>query len=511
MPQTSYNNKRIAKNTLLLYFRMLITMVVSLYTSRVVLHTLGVSGYGLYNVVGGVVTMFTFINGTLASGTQRFLTFELGTKNEERLRKVFNTAMALHGLLACVLFVLVETIGLWFLYNKLNIESGRMDAAFWVFQFSCVTMIVNVIQVPFMSSIISHEKLDIYAYMSIFDVVMKLLIVYLIQVMDYDKLFLYGMLLLVVNCLSAFIYIVYCRLHFDECRIRRIFDRKIFKEMLNFSGWNIFGCAAVTFQGQGVNILLNIFFGTVVNAARGIAFQVNGIVMQFVNNFQTAVNPQIVKHYVAGEVREMVRLSTVNSKLAAFLLLFILVPLFIEIEFVLKAWLGEYPAYAPIFLRIILIQSVVQTMTRPLVMMIYAVGKMKLVNITAGGALLMILPVSYILLKLGASPVTVFIVNVIPWFLETLFELLCLNKYIGLSPLAFYKTVYANVFPIGILMFVLPTVVFYLMDDGSLRFTAVCIASILSSSVLIYAFGLDKGIKGLVVNKIRIILKRKLS
>lgn len=509
MSTQSSNNKRIAKNTLLLYFRMLITMVVGLYTSRVVLQTLGVSDYGLYNVVGGVVTMFTFINGTLASGTQRFLTFELGANNEVGLRKVFNTAMVLHGLLALVLFLLVETIGLWFLYNKMNIEAGRMDAAFWVFQFSCITMMVNVIQVPFMSSIISHEKMDIYAYMSIFDVVMKLLIVYLIQVISFDKLILYGFLYLIVNCISAMIYNIYCRSHFDECKIRRMFDKKVFGEMMNFSGWNIFGCAASTFQGEGVNILLNMFFGTVVNAARGIAFQVNGIVMQFVNNFQMAVNPQIVKHYAAGEAKEMIKLSTENSKLAAFLLLFLLVPLFIEIDFVLKIWLGEYPDYAPIFLRIILLQSVVQTMSRPVVTMIHAVGKMKLVNLTSGSALLMILPVSYVLLKFGASPVTVFIVNVIPWFLEMFFELLCLKKYIGLSPWSFYKSVYGRVFPVGVMMFVLPSLTYWMLQDGWLRFFAVCIVSVLSSSALIYSLGLNKAMRNFVVSKIKtIILKR---
>ena len=506
--QTSDNNKRIAKNTLLLYFRMLITMLVSLYTSRVVLQTLGVSDYGLYNVVGGVVTMFTIVNGTLATGTQRFLTFELGANNKEKLHRVFNTALLLHCLLAVVIFLLVETVGLWFLYNKMNIEPGRMDAAFWVFQFSCITMLINVIQVPYISSIISHEKMDIYAYMSIFDVVMKLLIVFLIQVVNYDKLILYGFLYLIVNCISALIYNVYCRRLFEECKISRVFDKKIFKEMMNFSGWNIFGCASVTFQGEGVNILLNMFFGTVVNAARGIAFQVNAIVVQFVGNFQMAVNPQIVKHYAAGETNQMIKLSLVNSRLAAFMILFILVPLFIEIEFVLHIWLGEYPAYAPIFLRIILIQSVVQTMTRPVVMMIHAVGKMKLVNLTAGGALLMILPVSYVLLKLGASPVTVFMVNVIPWFLETFFELLCLKKYIGLSPLAFYKSVYCRVFPIGALMFVLPYTTYYMMSDGWLRFISVGIVSVLSSSLLIYFLGLDKNMRALVINKIRSILKR---
>lgn len=288
-----------------------------------------------------------------------------------------------------------------------------------------------------------------------------------------------------------------------------MFDKKVFKEMMKFSGWNIFGCASVTFQGEGVNILLNMFFGTVVNAARGIAFQVNGIVMRFVSNFQMAVNPQIVKHYAAGKTKEMVKLSMENSKLAAFMLLFLLVPVFLEIDFVLKVWLGEYPAYAPIFLRIILLQSVVQTMTRPVVMMIHAVGKMKLVNLTAGGALLMILPVSYVLLKLGASPVTVFMVNVIPWFLETFFELLCLKKYIGLSPWTFYKSVYGRVFPLGILMFILPSLTYWAMVDGWMRFFAVCIVSVLSSSVLIYSLGLNKAMKTFVVSKFKtIILKR---
>lgn len=505
--QSSEQNKRIAKNTLLLYFRMLITMLVSLYTSRVILQTLGVSDYGLYNVVGGVVTMFTFINGTLASGTQRFLTFELGANNQEKLRKVFNTSLALHGLLALILFVLVESIGLWFLYHKMNIEPDRMNAAFWVFQFSCVTMLVSVIQVPFMSSLIAHEKMDIYAYMSIFDVVMKLLIVYLIQVVNYDKLILYGFLFLVVNCISALIYNFYCRSKFEECRVRKAFDKKVFYEMMNFSGWNILGCASVTFQGEGVNILLNLFFGTVVNAARGLAFQVNGIVMQFVNNFQMAVNPQIVKHYAAGDRQEMIKLATVNSKLAAFLLLFLLVPLFVEIEFVLKVWLGEYPAYTPTFLRIILLQSVIQTMSRPVVMMIHAVGKMKLVNLTAGGALLMILPVSYVLLKLGASPVTIFVVNLTPWFLETLFELLCLKKYIHLSPRSFYLSVYGRVFPVGLLMFVLPFFTHSLMSEGWLRFFVVGVVSVLSSSTFIYFLGLDRNIRVFVVNKIKSILK----
>lgn len=504
MSQTkTADNKRIAKNTLMLYFRMLLTLAVGLYAARVVLQTLGASDYGLYNVVGGIVTLFTFISGTLASGTQRFLSFALGEDNIEKMKTVFSTASYLHILFALIILVVSEVVGLYLLFYQMQIPEGRMMAAFWVFQFSTVAAMVAVVQVPYMSSLIAHEKMDIYAWVSIYEAVMKLLIVYLIQVVDVDKLILYAFLFFLVNLSTAFMYIFYCRSKYIECRMIGGFNKVAFREIASFSGWNIFGCGAVALQGQGVNILLNIFFGTVVNAARGIAFQVNNIILQFVNNFQTAVNPQIVKLYASGEKTEMIKLLINNSKFAAYLLLIIAIPVFVELEFVLKIWLGEYPEYTPIFLRIIIVQSLVQTMTRPIVMGLHATGMMKMPNITAGIVLLMILPVSYLLLKLGCSPVVIFVVNVIPWVLETIIDSYWLYKYVDFPIGVFYKEVYGKVIPLSLMMLLVPYSIHLILKYDWVSFFAVCLVSVVTSTLCIAYLGISKDQRTTAFNYIR--------
>ncbi len=503
MQDTSVDNKRIAKNTLMLYFRMLLTLAVGLYAARIILQTLGASDYGLYNVVGGIVSMFTFINGTLATGTQRFLTFALGEDDSQKLRSVFSTASYLHFVFAFIVFIISEVVGLWLLYHEMQIPEGRMNAASWVFQFSMIAAMVAIIQVPYMSSLIAHEKMDIYAWVSIYDAVMKLLIIYLIQVVDTDKLILYAFLFLLVHLSTAFIFIVYCRRMYVECRMFGDFNKETFREIASFSGWNIFGCGAVALQGQGVNILLNMFFGTIINAARGIAFQVNGIILQFVNNFQTAVNPQIVKLYASGQKDKMIHLVINNSKMAAYLFLLIAVPIFIELEFVLSIWLGDYPDYTPVFLRIIIIQSLVQTITRPVVMAIHAVGKMKAVNLTSGTALLLILPVTYILLRLGFSPVTVFWVNVIPWFVELFFELYWLNKYIGFPFWDFYRRVYAIVFPLTMLMYAVPYFTKKILElDGWHSLIVTCVVSTISTFLIVCYMGISKSLRLKIFNNV---------
>lgn len=485
----------------MLYFRMLLTMAVGLYAARIVLQVLGASDFGLYNVVGGIVTMFTFLNSTLATGTQRFLTFALGENKFQKLRDVFSTASYLHLFFAVVILIISEVVGLWLLYNQMQILEERMQAAFWVFQFSTIAAMVAIIQVPYMSSLIAHEKMDIYAWVSIYDAVMKLVIVYLIQVVDTDKLILYAFLFFLVHVSTALIYIFYCRYKYEECRMFGGFNKDTFREIASFSGWNIFGCGAVALQGQGVNILLNMFFGTIVNAARGIAFQVNNIILQFVNNFQTAVNPQIVKLYASGQKEKMIRLVINNSKMAAYLLLLITIPLFIELDYVLKIWLGEYPDYTVIFLRITIIQTLVQTITRPVVMAIHAVGKMKAVNLTSGTALLLIMPVSYIMLRLGVSPVTVFWVNVIPWFIELLFELYWLNRYIDFPFFGFYKQVYAVVFPLAFLMFSIPYgIKQYFGLDGWVSLIVTCGVSTISTCLIVYYLGISKNLRKRIYN-----------
>lgn len=510
MEETSQSNKRIAKNTMFMYFRMLIIMAVGLYASRIVLATLGASDYGLYNVVGGIVVVLASINGTLAAGTQRFLSFAIGENDEKKLNTVFSTAVLLHLLFAVIFLVIAETAGLWFLNAKMNIPEGRETAAFWVYQFSILATVITIIQVPYMSAIIAHEKMSVYAYMSIYDAVAKLLIVYLIQVAKYDKLIFYAALICAVNATSALLYNLYCRYKFNECRLRPKMNKPVFKEMAKFSGWNIFGSVAVPLQTQGLNILLNIFFNTIVNAARGIAVQVNTIIIQFVNNFQVAVNPQIVKLYAAGEKEEMTKLVINNSKFAGFLYLIIAVPLFVEIEFVLDIWLGEYPDFTIPFVRIILVQSLIQTLTRPLIMVVHAVGKMKGPNLTAGIVLLSAVPLTYVLLKIGLDPVSVFAINLIPWIIETFIDLYWEHKYIGFPIWGFYKKVYLVVFPIALLILAIPYIAhIHLPLDGWVRFLVVCTISVCTSSIVIYYLGLSKPLREMLLCKAKTMIISK--
>lgn len=322
MSQTSENNKRIAKNTLLLYVRMLFMMVVSLYTSRIVLNTLGVEDYGIYNVVGGIVTMFVFISNSMSSATQRYITFALGKGDKERLSTVFSTTLQIHTLIASVVVLLGETVGLWFLYDKMQIPAERMDAAFWVLQCSIVSTFVMIVSVPYNADIVAHEKMSAFAYISILEVLLKLAIVYLLVVFSFDKLILYAILVLAIQILIRFCYSIYCNRHFEETKYRRVWDKSLFKEMTGFAGWSMFGNMAGVLFGQGLNMLLNVFFGPVVNAARAVAMQVQGAIQQFVGNFQTALNPQITKTYSNGKMNEMHNLMFRSARFSFYLLFF---------------------------------------------------------------------------------------------------------------------------------------------------------------------------------------------
>ena len=501
------NNKRIAKNTLFLYLRMLITLVIALFTSRIVLRVLGVSDYGLYNVVGGIVGLLTVLNTTLAGGTQRFMSFAIGERNKDKIFKTFSVALVLHVVVSFVFLILTETIGLWFLYYHMNIPSGRMTAAFWVYQFSVVACIVGIIQVPFMSCLIAHEKMGMYAYMSIYDVSMKLLILFLIQLVAFDKLILYAALVLIVNVTSTVIYNFYCRYHFEECTFHMSFDKLLAKQMLSFTGWDIMGCSAVALQGEGVNIILNIFCGTIVNAARGIAFVMSNAILGFISSFQVAVNPQIVKMYAAKEMDKLYRLVMNNCRIAGYLFIVIAIPAYIEVKFVLHLWLGQYPAYTPIFVRIILIQSLFQTLNRPMVMVVHATGKMKYPNITGGGVLLLILPVSYIILKLGGSPVTVFWATAIIWSFDNINNFIWPHFYANYPISQHLKFVYLNIIVGGAIMFVVPYFVVRDMAEGWARLLICCCVSLLTSAVVIYKWGLTENMRNIMLTKIRLMIK----
>lgn len=501
--EASINSKQIAKNTLMLYIRMFVVMIVGLYTSRVVIHALGLSDYGLYGVVGGVVTILIFVNNTLTSGTQRFLNYALGEGDNRKLKLTFSTALVLHLIIAIFFVLFCETIGLWFLFNKINIPPGRENAAFWVFQLSTLSIFVLTLFVPFTSSIVAHEKFKVYAYLTIFDVSANLIIALSLQICGGDKLILYSALIVLTNVLTTIIYYYYCKKHFEECRFNLNFQIGLLKEMAQFSGWNIFGCASVTLQNQGVNILINIYFGTIANAARSIALQVNQKVLQFVNGFQTAINPQIVKLYASGNMSELTRLIISNSKYAAFLYLLVGVPICVEIDYILKIWLGDIPQITSVLIYIIMFQTLVQTISRPVVMLVHAVGKMRSVNLTAGVALLMILPVSLLFAHLGASLETIFIVNVIPWFLETFFELYFEHKYCNFPIGKFYKEVYLTIFPLAAIMVAIPLVIKQILPfEGFVRLIIVTVVSLITSLILILYVGMNKCQRIKVINRL---------
>ena len=425
---TDNSNKKIAKNTLLLYIRMLFMMAIGLFTSRVILNALGISDMGLMSVAGSVITMFTFLNATLTSGTQRFISYAIGENNAQRLRAVFKSAMTLHLLLAIIIFFLGETLGLWYVYNKLNVEPGRFQAAMWCYQLSIISTVVGMVQLPFNSALIAHEKMNIYAYMTIFDAVFKLLAAYLIQIVCFDRLIFYSILIFAAELLSTFLYNLYCRKHFKECSFSYGYYKRIYRNMLSFSGWNTLGCLAAMGQGTGVNLIINSFCGTVVNGARGIAFQANGWVTRFVENFMVALNPQIIKSYASGDIQRMSSLVINGARFGCYLFLLLGIPLFVEIEFVLKLWLGQCPEHTVAFMRIVMIETLFKTMGTPTVTAMHATGQMKLLNITVGSILLLIVPVSYVCFRLGLSPEQVLLINIIPWIVVPFIRVFLVKK-----------------------------------------------------------------------------------
>ena len=497
-------NKRIAKNSIFLYIRMFVTMAIGLYTSRVVLQVLGASDYGLYNVVGGVLTLFTMFSSALTVGTQRFLSYAIGENDSDKLKRTFSIAFGLHVMLAAIILVLAETVGLWFLYTYLNIPEGRLTAAVWVYQFSIIGFLVNLVQVPFQSSLIAHEKMNMYAYMSIYDAVMKLLIVFLLMWVDYDKLIAYAFLVFAVNLTSVLIYNYYCRRNLDECSFRIVRDKQLTKEILSYTGWNLFGGSLSFFTGQGINILLNIFCGTVVNAARGLSVSVNNLITQFVNNFQVAVNPQIIKQYASKEWGSLHKLVINNARIAEYLFLIIAVPIFIETDFLLKIWLGDYPEYTAIFVQILLLQTAESPLDYPLGMLIHASGKMKWPSIVVAVPLISIFFVSYFLLKQGYSPVSVYIASAIIYLWKNGTDLYFAHKYSGISVLRVLKDVYLNVIIGGAIMFVIPYIVSCQMEIGWTRFIVVGIISVITSIIVIYTWGLTPGMRSMVREKLQL-------
>ncbi len=495
------NNKLIAKNTLMLYVRMFFVMIVSLYTSRVVLQTLGVEDYGIYNVVGGVITLFSFINGAMVSSTQRYLNFSLVSDCPDRLRSIFNTSLQIHALIALGIIILGETAGIWLLNMKLNIPPERMGAAMWVYQCSIASCAVNILSAPYNADIIAHEKMSAFALISILEVSLKLGVVYLLVLSPCDKLKVYALLILAVQLLIRGIYICYCLRHFPESRLRAGVDKPLFREMSGFAGWSFVGNMASVLYTQGLNIMLNIFFGPAVNAARGVAVQVQSTVQQFVDGFQTAVNPQITKTYAAGEFERMHRLMFRSARYSFLLLFFICLPILLETDFVLKIWLGPVPENAVVFTRIMICISLIYTTANPCIKANQATGQVKVYQIVVGGILLTILPVSYIVLKAGAPAYSVFIVHFVIESIAQFFRMFMLRKLIHLPIGEYLKNIYLPAATTVAVSLVIPIIIRSQFAEGWLRFIIVSLSCLFSVGVSAFFLGFTKGEREFLLSK----------
>ena len=499
----SQNNKRIAKNTLMLYFRMILTMLVSLYTSRVVLNTLGVEDFGIYNVVGGFVTMFGFLNSAMASATQRFLAFEIGKGDHEQLRNVFSMSINIHFFIVFIILILAETIGLWFVNTQLTIPTGRMGAAQWVYQFSILAMMVNMVSVPYNAMIIAHERMNVFAWVSIAEVSLKLFIVFMLQWFGFDKLKFYAVLTFCVSLIIRFIYGFYCSRQFKESKFRYFWDKSLFKTLISYAGWNLWGNAAFILKGQGVNVLLNIFFGPVVNAARGIAYQVSGAINQFVANFQMAMNPQIIKSYAVNDLKYMHQLIFRGAKYSFFLLFTLSLPILLETEQILRVWLKIVPDYTVIFTRLVIINVLIDCISGPLMTAAQASGKIKLYQSVVGGLLILNLPISYLFLKFGFQPQVTIFVSIGISILALMLRLLILRNLVKLKIENFFYQVILKITIVGIFAVIIPLLFSIFMDISIHRFIIVILTSIISSLSVIFLLGLSNDEKNYFVNGLK--------
>ncbi|TSA27728.1 lipopolysaccharide biosynthesis protein [bacterium] len=495
----------------MLYFRMLLTMFVSLFTVRIVLNTLGVVDYGIYNVVGGIVVMFSFLSGTMASASQRFFAFELGRNNIPQLKKTFSMTMTIYAMLAVIILILAETVGLWFLNTQMTIPDERMVAANWVYQFSIFSFMMTMFTIPYNASIIAHERMNVYAYVSIIEVVLKLAIVYLLVLFSYDKLKLYAVLMFVVITIVTFIYRTYCKRKFEECQYHFYWNKPLFKELISYSGWSLFGALSGIMRNQGINILLNIFFGPVVNAARAIAYQVNNAINQFATNFYTAVRPQIVKYYAAEEKEKMLKLVFQSSKLSFFLLFLLSMPILLETHFILALWLKQVPEYVMVFTVLVIITALIDSLSYPLMTAAQATGKIKQYQVVVGGTLILNLPISYCFLKLGFPPqITMYIaivISVICLFLR----LWMLRGLVGLSISDYWKKVLRVIISVSVVAYIIPLFLSLQLEESFIRLIIVGVVGVITSVATIYVLGLSINERQFIIQIIKNRIMKKIN
>lgn len=499
------STKRIAKNTLMLYFRQMLIMLVSLYTVRVVLNTLGAEDYGIYNVVAGVVTMFSFLSGAMATASQRYFAFEMGKGNEEGLQKIFSVTMTIYVLLALVIVVLAETVGLWFVNTRLVIPAQRMTAARWIYQFAILSFMVTLLTTPYMASIIAHENMNVYAYVSIVEAALKLGIVFVLQALPYDKLIVYGGLLLIVACINTGLYRGYCKKHYSECRFRLVWDKDKLWEICGFTGWSLFGTFTSMARTQAVTILVNQFFTPAVVAARSVSTQVTNALNVFSSNFNTSLYAPIVKEY-AGEKKEAVyTLIFSGCKITFFLMWVFALPLYLRMEYVLTLWLKNLPEYVVLFTQLSVVEVLITSVSLPLMTAARASGKVKAYELVLGSLQLCMFAGSYIWLKFfNGGPEAVFIAAIVLAILMFFARLIIVNRQTGLPLRSFMVNVIVPVGIISICSAVSTVLINQILPQNFISLCAVCVVSVSLSSICMFAVGISREIRIKLLTRLKV-------
>lgn len=486
---------------------MFLMMAISLYTSRVILQTLGIEDFGIYNAVGGIVSMFGIVSNSMSAAISRFITFELGAGNIKRLKEIFSTSVIIQISIVAIIILLAETLGTWFLNTHMVISDDRIVAANWVFQFSIMTFSINLISVPYNALIIAHERMTAFAYISILEAACKLGVAFLILISPIDHLIFYSALLMLSSVIIRITYGAYCNYKFPESKLIFHFDKSITKAMYGFAGWNFIGATSSILRDHGGNILLNIFFGPVANAARGIAMQVNAAITSFVQNFTTAINPQITKSYASGDRVHMMNLLFKGARFSFYLLMLIALPVMVNTDYILSLWLHNVPNYTNIFVKLIIVYSLNECISTPLITGMLATGRIRNYQLIVGGLQMLNIPVSYILLKLNFPPESVFIVAIVVSFMCLIARLIMLNRMIQLPVCKFLKIVYVNALFVVTVAAIIPLALTFYLPDSFGSFILQCVVCIICSSFSVLYIGCNGVERQFVFSKVSQLLR----
>ncbi len=510
--QLSTANKTIARNTIFMSVRMVIVLLISLYTTRIVLRALGVVDYGVYNVVCGFVSMFAFLNTSMSNGIQRFFNYEYGKNGVEGANRVYITSLLIQILLSVLVIILTESVGLWYLHNKMVIPEGRMYAGEWIFQFSIVSFLMVIMQVPYTAAVMAHEKMDYYAFISILDAFLRLIIVIIIPFLKGDNLILYGLFLLLMRILEFLLYFIYCKKKFFEIKIPKqgkTISSELFKSMLGFSGWNLFGSFSNMMRDQGINLIMNVFFGPIVNAARGVAMQVNSGVTGLVTSILTPVRPQVVQSYARGEMNRVMNLTYTISKFSLYFLLLLALPLCIEIDFVLEIWLGEnIPQHTQTFIIIILLTSAILIPMSSQAALVHASGKMRNYQVIGSTVKILSVPISYFMLRMGYSPEWALWMVLIFDLIGLFVGMFIIRTLMSFNISEYIMKVFVPVIPVSLVTFLFTYLIHNSINNVICRFLLVLITSTAICLVLIILVGMTKEEKALFIQLIKMKLKK---